>query len=69
MAVTGAGFALGKLATVVKFGKTKATSVNCTTNTECIVIAPSHEVGPVDVKATVNKVTSAFTLADRFTYN
>jgi hypothetical protein len=67
--VQGAAFALGKTATVFRFGKTKAPSVNCTTTTECIVITPAHELGAVDVKATVGKVTSAVTPADRFTYN
>jgi alpha-tubulin suppressor-like RCC1 family protein len=67
--VTGAGFALGTTATKFKFGKTKATSVNCTSSTECSVVAPAHAAGTVDVRATVNKVTSAKTPADQFTYN
>ena len=67
--ITGAGFAPGKTATVFKFGTTKGTSVNCTSTTECIVVAPAHAVGKVDVKATVNKVSSPKEPADQFTYN
>jgi alpha-tubulin suppressor-like RCC1 family protein len=68
--ITGTGFALGKTATVFKFGTTKATSVNCTSSTTCTVVSPAHAVGTVDVKATVNKVSSAKSApADQFTYN
>jgi len=67
--VTGTGFALGKTATVFKFGTTKATSVNCTSTMECTVVSPAHAAATVDVKATVNKVSSAKVLGDRFTYN
>jgi hypothetical protein len=68
--VTGTGFALGKTATVIKFGAKKGASVNCTSSTTCTVVAPAHEVGTVDVKATVNKVSSAKNApADQFTYN
>lgn len=68
--VSGTGFALGKTATIFKFGGTKkATSVNCIATTECTVVSPAHAVGTVDVKATVNKVSSAKTAADQFTYN
>jgi hypothetical protein len=68
--VTGAGFALGKTATVFKFGAAKAASVECTSATECTVVSPPHAAGVVDVKATVNKVTSATSRpADEFTYS
>jgi IPT/TIG domain len=67
--VSGTGFAPGNTATVFKFGTTKGTSVNCTSTTECTVTAPVHVVGTVDVKATVNKVSSAKVPADQFTYN
>lgn len=70
MTVTGTGFALGSTATIIKFGMTKAKPVNCTSTTECIVTAPAHAAGTVDVKATVNKVSSAKNApADQFTYN
>jgi hypothetical protein len=45
--VKGAGFALGKTATAFKFGTTKPTSVNCTSSTECTVVAPAHAAGKV----------------------
>jgi IPT/TIG domain len=68
--VTGTGFALGKSATIFKFGAAKATSVNCTSTTTCAAVAPAHEAGVVDVKATVNKVSSVKNApADQFTYN
>jgi hypothetical protein len=68
--VSGTGFALGKTATVFKFGSQKATSVNCTSTTRCTVVSPAHAVGKVDVKATVNKASSAKNVpADQFTYN
>jgi hypothetical protein len=66
--VTGTGFALGSGATLIKFGTKKATSVNCTSTTTCTVVSPPHEVGKVDVRATVNKVISPKTAADQFTY-
>jgi IPT/TIG domain len=67
--VTGAGFALGS-ATKFKFGTTKGTSVNCTSSTECKVTAPPHAAGTVDVKAIVNKQTSAKNApSDQFTYS
>jgi hypothetical protein len=68
--VTGTGFALGKTATVFKFGAAKAASVDCTSTTECTVVSPAHTAGVVDVKATVSKATSATTRpADEFTYS
>jgi acetyl esterase/lipase len=67
--VTGTGFALGATATIFRFGSTKGTSVNCTSTTTCTVVSPTHEVGTVDVKAAVNKVTSVKNApADQFTY-
>jgi hypothetical protein len=70
LTVTGTGFALGKTATVFKFGTAKATSVECTSTTECTVVSPAHAAGIVDVKATVNKATSATSRpADQFTYS
>jgi IPT/TIG domain len=68
VAISGTGFALGKTATVFKFGKAKATSVNCTTSTSCTAVSPAHEAGTVDVKATVNKASSVKNALDRFTY-
>jgi Regulator of chromosome condensation (RCC1) repeat/IPT/TIG domain len=68
--VTGAGFVLGATATVFKFGTAKAKSVECTSTTTCTLTAPAHAVGTVDVKATVNKLSSAKNApADRYSYN
>jgi hypothetical protein len=68
--ITGTGFALGSAATSFLFGSTKAASVNCTTTTECTVISPAHTAGKVDVKATVNKVSSPKNPpSDQFTYS
>ena len=66
--VTGTGFALGK-ATTFKFGKAKATSVNCVSATSCTLVSPPHEAGTVDVVATVSKVKSPIGAGDRFTYS
>ena len=67
--VQGTGFALGKTASVFTFGTTKATSANCASSTTCTVTAPAHAAGKVDVKVTVNKVTSPKTPADQYTYS
>jgi hypothetical protein len=68
--ITGTGFALGSAATSFLFGSTKAASVNCTTTTECTVTSPAHTAGKVDVKATVNKVSSPKNPpSDQFTYS
>ncbi|HME02994.1 MAG TPA: IPT/TIG domain-containing protein [Solirubrobacteraceae bacterium] len=68
--VTGTGFALGKTATLFKFGTAKATSVDCTSTTTCSLVTPAHAAGIVDVTATVNKVTSAKNPpGDEFTYS
>jgi IPT/TIG domain len=68
--VTGTGFALGTTATIFKFGTALAKSVNCTSTTTCTVVAPAHAVGTVDVKATVNKVSSVTNRpGDQFTYS
>jgi hypothetical protein len=66
--ITGTGFGLGPEATLFKFGKTNATTVECTTVTSCTVLAPSHAVGTVDVKATVNGQTSRKAATDQYTY-
>jgi IPT/TIG domain len=66
--VKGKGFGLGKTASVFKFGTTKATSVNCPTSTECTMVAPAHVAELVNVKVTVNKVSSPKAPANEFTY-
>jgi IPT/TIG domain len=68
--VGGAGFATGTNATKFTFGKTKASSVNCSSTTECTVITPSHAAATVDVRAIVNKAASPkHPPYDQFTYN
>jgi len=68
--VTGAGFAPGATATTIKFGLTKATTVDCASSTECTVVTPKHAVGTVDVTATVNALISPKNPpADSFTYS
>ncbi|HYM53979.1 MAG TPA: IPT/TIG domain-containing protein [Solirubrobacteraceae bacterium] len=67
--VTGSGFALGTAATSFKFGKAKATSVECTSGTSCTMLAPAHEAGTVDVTAAVGKAGSPVNApGDQFTY-
>jgi hypothetical protein len=67
--VYGFGFSPVLNATTFKFGTTKAGSGFCFgTTINCNVVTPAHAVGTVEVKATVNKGTSAKTAADRFTY-
>jgi hypothetical protein len=74
LTITGTGFVQG--GTTIKFGSAVATSVKCTSwkvttpkvETTCTVVAPAHQAGKVDVTATVNKVSSPKTPADRFTY-
>ena len=56
--VTGTGFGLGSEATLIKFGSTEATTVNCTSSTSCTVVVPSHGAGTVEVKATVSGQSS-----------
>ncbi len=66
--VTGAGFALGS-ATVIKFGRAKSKSVDCTSSTTCVATAPAQAAGKVDVIATVAKAKSAVSpTADSYTY-
>jgi large repetitive protein len=66
--VSGSGFAPGAIATIFRFGTAPATSVNCSSTTECTTVSPAHAKGTVAVKATVNKATSSKNIADEFTY-
>jgi len=65
--IRGFGFAPGLNTTIMRFGTTKSKEVLCNT-TLCEVVTPPHAAEAVDVKAVVNKVSSAKTEADRFTY-
>ena len=69
--VTGSGFGLGSAATTFTFAKTPGTSVNCTSSTECTVVAPAAaKAATVDVRATVSGKRSKKTPpADQFIYN
>lgn len=65
--VKGLNFLLGK--TTFKFGTAKATSVNCTSTTECTMLSPAHSAGTVDVVATANKLNSPVVAGDKYTYS
>jgi len=65
--VKGLNFLLGK--TTFKFGTAKATSVNCTSTTECTMLSPAHAAGTVDVIATANKLNSPVVAGDKYTYS
>jgi hypothetical protein len=64
--VFGVGFKVGFNA-LFSFGTTMTEQSGCE-NTRCIVIAPTHAVGKVDVRITVNGAISAKTKADLYTY-
>jgi len=66
--VEGSGFTVGT-ETIFKFGKARATAVNCTSTTSCTMLSPPSVAGAAEVKATVGKFTSAGTPADLFTYS
>ena len=67
--VTGTGFAVGS-STVFKFGKTPATSVDCTSITHCTMLSPAAKrAGVVDVIPTVGKAKGKKSPpVDHFTY-
>ncbi len=66
--ITGAGFALGT-ATSFKFGKGKATTLECASTTTCTVSAPAGSAGTVDVIATAGSVAGqANPPGDQYTY-
>jgi hypothetical protein len=67
--VTGTGFAPGTTATSFKLALSPATSVNCSSFTQCTITTPAHKAGTVDVRATVGKAVSPKTPADHFTYS
>ena len=68
--VSGSGFAAGAGETTFSFGAVAASAVSCSSSTTCVVSAPAHGKGTVDVRATVAGVASKRNAsADRFTYN
>jgi alpha-tubulin suppressor-like RCC1 family protein len=68
--VTGSGFALGASESLFKFGKKKATAVNCTSSTSCTMTVPAGTAGTVvTVSVTVRKAKStAKPPGDQYTY-
>ncbi len=68
--VTGSGFTPGTGLTAFKFGKTLATSVECSSTTTCTMFSPAAvKKGTVDVRATSGGKTSKKTPADRYSYD
>ncbi len=67
--ISGTGFISIAGYTTLFFGTLKATSVVCSSSTKCTAVSPAHEIGTVNVKAIVNKVESATSTADKFTYS
>ncbi len=66
--VTGSGFALGS-ATRFEFGSLGATDVDCTSTTECTMLAPGGtKPRVVDVRAVLASKKSKKTPADRYAY-
>jgi hypothetical protein len=71
--IDGAGFAPGTSATEIRFGGSRASSIECASTTECTarspVIRAPGEAGPVNVRVKVNRIESPKTPADLFTYH
>jgi hypothetical protein len=65
--LTGTGFRTGANATKVWFGPNQATSVSCSSTTNCVATSPAgHDI--VDVVAEVGGALSAVSAATKFTY-
>lgn len=67
LAVTGTGFDPAPSRTSVSFGGTPASSVACSSSTQCFVVSPPG-TGTVDVTAAVYGVATSTTPADHFSY-
>jgi PKD domain/IPT/TIG domain len=68
--VTGTGFAPGVGTTAIKFAGALATGVECSSHRICEATSPKHAAGVVEVRATVNKLTTPKDpAADQFTYS
>ncbi|MHB1891293.1 MAG: beta strand repeat-containing protein, partial [Acidimicrobiales bacterium] len=63
--ITGTNFVAGA---TVDFGTNAATNVTVVSSTSITATSPASQTGTVDVTVTVNKVTSATSAADHFTY-
>jgi len=67
--IQGAGFSTVPGADLFKFGKAKAATVECTSQTTCNVLAPAAKAaGTVNIQATVGKAKSVTGSGDLFTY-
>ncbi len=67
--VTGSGFAPGPELTVLKFGKSLGSLVECPSSTTCMVVAPpAKKAGTVDVRARAGGKTSSKSSADHYAY-
>jgi hypothetical protein len=66
--ISGSGFAPGTGTTIIHFGLAAAKNVICSSGKQCTATSPKHEAGTVHVSAIVNKVSSAKTSADLYTY-
>lgn len=68
--VTGSGFAPGTGTTAFLFGKGVATSVDCTSTTQCTMVSPAAlKAEMVDVVAKVGPKKSKKTSSDQFAYS
>jgi glucose/arabinose dehydrogenase len=65
--ITGTGFSTTSGATTVRFGAASASGVSCSSPTSCVATSPSGS-GTVDVTVSVGGLTSATSVADKFTY-
>jgi hypothetical protein len=68
LAITGAGFIPGTGGTIFKFGSAAGKSVSCSSSEKCTLLSPKHEKGTVEVRVTVNKVTSVKPSPVTFTF-
>jgi hypothetical protein len=67
--VIGSGFVAGGEGVVFAFGSTRASAVNCTSSTECIVTSPKHNgANTVEIGVTVRGESNANTSAADFTF-
>jgi hypothetical protein len=66
--VTITGGNLQGLSTTVNFGPNPSPTVSCISPTTCTAVSPAGS-GTVDVRVTVDGVTTAITAGDRFTYS
>jgi hypothetical protein len=66
--VVGSGFSTGPGKTIFSFGGLRALAVHCRSHTRCIMQAPPHVAGRVDVTAAVHGLASTHNGGDRYKY-